>query len=248
MKGFIKFLTILFVFGVGLQWGKVQAGEVKFTFATTNSPKDLSSQAVMKWQKAMKEASKGELDMTFIPGGALGDDKQLLQQLSMNEIQLHVAGPVVVHHLVREYQCMEAEFVYNDEAHGFRVWNGPLGEEVKKKLESQYNITILGVGSRGARHLTSNVPIRKPEDMKGLRSVSPTRFAKKSSKPVGLYPDLSLSLNFTAHFAKVFMMLKRTLYPPFGGINFMRYKNTLTSQVTCGAIGFSVPTKNLWIH
>ena len=169
MKKFIKFLSILFVFGIGLQWGNVQAGEVKFTFATTNSPKDLSSQAVIKWQKAMKEASKGELDMTFIPGGALGDDKQLLQQLSMNEIQLHVAGPVVVHHLVREYQCMEAEFVYNDEAHGFRVWNGPLGEEVKKKLESQYNITILGVGSRGARHLTSNVPIRKPEDMKGIK-------------------------------------------------------------------------------
>lgn len=149
--------------------GAALAGKVKFTFATTNSPKDFSSQAVMRWQKAMKKASNGELDMTFIPGGALGGDKQLLQQLSANEIQLHVAGPVVVHHLVREYQCMEAEFVYKDEAHGFRVWKGPLGKEVSRKLESQYNITIVGVGSRGARNVTSNVPVRKPGDMKGIK-------------------------------------------------------------------------------
>lgn len=149
--------------------GAALAAKVKFTFATTNSPKDFSSQAVMRWQKAMKKASNGDLDMTFIPGGALGGDKQLLQQLSANEVQLHVAGPVVVHHLVREYQCMEAEFVYKDEAHGFRVWTGPLGKEVSRKLESQYNITIVGVGSRGARNVTSNVPVRKPADMKGIK-------------------------------------------------------------------------------
>jgi tripartite ATP-independent transporter DctP family solute receptor len=149
--------------------GIALAGKVKFTFATTNSPKDFSSQAVMRWQKAMKKASNGDLDMTFIPGGALGGDKQLLQQLSSNEIQLHVAGPVVVHHLVREYQCMEAEFVYTDEDHGFRVWTGPLGKEVSKKLEGQYNITIVGVGSRGSRNVTSNVPVRKPEDLKGVK-------------------------------------------------------------------------------
>jgi TRAP-type C4-dicarboxylate transport system substrate-binding protein len=55
--------------------------------------------------------------MQIISGGALGGDKQLLQQLGTNEIQLHVAGPVVVHHLVKEYQCLEAEFVYKDGEH-----------------------------------------------------------------------------------------------------------------------------------
>ena len=169
MRAIFKVLGFLAVLGLLLPLGQVQAAKVKFTFATTNSPKDFSSQAVMRWQKAMKKASNGELDMTFIPGGALGGDKQLLQQLSANEIQLHVAGPVVVHHLVREYQCMEAEFVYKDEAHGFRVWTGPLGKEVSRKLESQYNITIVGVGSRGARNVTSNVPVRKPVDMKGIK-------------------------------------------------------------------------------
>ncbi len=169
MKRLFRMMGILVLAGLLLPAAAVSADTVKFTFATTNGPKDFSSLAMVRWQKAMKEASNGELDMTFIPGGALGGDKQLLQQLSANEIQLHVAGPVIVHHLLREYQCMEAEFVYKDEAHGFRVWNGPLRTELNKKLEKQFNITIIGVGSRGARNVTSNVPVRKPEDMKGIK-------------------------------------------------------------------------------
>lgn len=149
--------------------GHVHAGTVNFTFASTNGPGDFSSQAVVRWQEAMKEASGGELNMTFVPGGALGGDQQLLQQLATNEIQLHTAGPVVVHKLLQDYQCMEAEFVYRNADHGYRVWTGDLGREVSDKLEAQYGITIVGVGLRGARHLTANKPIRQPADLEGVK-------------------------------------------------------------------------------
>jgi tripartite ATP-independent transporter DctP family solute receptor len=107
--------------------------------------------------------------MNFVPGGALGGDKQLLQQLANNEIQMHVAGPVVVHHLARGYQCLEAEYVFIDEAHGKRVWNGAVGAELNAELENKYNISIVGIGSRGARHVTSNNPVRVPGDMSGVK-------------------------------------------------------------------------------
>ena len=147
----------------------VAADEVDFTFATTNGADDFSSQAVVRWQEAMREQSNGELNMTFVTGGALGGDQQLLQQLATNEIQLHVAGPVVVHELLPQYQCMEAEFVYEDEDHGYRVWTGDLGKEVSKALEDQYDISIVAVGLRGARELTANKPIHEPDDLKGVK-------------------------------------------------------------------------------
>jgi tripartite ATP-independent transporter DctP family solute receptor len=146
-----------------------EAQEVRFTLGTTNGPKDTSVLAMERWKEAMYEASGGALDMTIIAGGALGGDDALLQQLATNEIQVHVAGPVVVHHLLREYQCMEAEFVYQDEAHGFRVWTGPLGEEVNRKLAAEHNIRMVGIGSRGARHITANKAIRTPADLQGVK-------------------------------------------------------------------------------
>lgn len=147
----------------------VGAGAVSFTFATTNGATDFSTLAIDRWQKAMSEASNGDLEMEMIIGGALGGDQELLEQLSNNEIQVHVAGPVVVHRLLPQYQCMEAEFVYDDIDHGYRVWTGDLGREVSAALEEEYGITIAGVGLRGARELTSNKPIRVPADLEGVK-------------------------------------------------------------------------------
>lgn len=188
MKRLFKTIGILVLAGLLLPVGAVSAKTVKFTFGTANSPKDFSIIAMTKWQKDMKAASNGELDMNMVTGGALGGDKQLLQQLTANEIQVHIAGPVVVHHLAQEYQCMEAEFVYKDEAHGFRVWNGPLRYELNKKLEKEYNISIVGVGLRGSRNVTSNVPVRKPEDMKGIKIRVTNKLRQSVFKAFGALP------------------------------------------------------------
>jgi TRAP-type C4-dicarboxylate transport system substrate-binding protein len=74
---------------------------------------------------------------------------------------------------------MEAEFVYDDIDHGYKVWTGELGKEVSAKLEEQYGITIAGVGLRGAREVTSNKAIRTPADMEGvkIRVTNPLRSA-----------------------------------------------------------------------
>jgi TRAP-type transport system periplasmic protein len=141
----------------------------KFTLATTNGPQDLSSRAMVRWKEAMQERSKGDLAMEFVSGGALGGDQELLQQLATNEIQAHIAGPVVVHRLLRDYQCLEAEFVYEDEAHGYRVWTGALGKEVSDRLRQRYGVEIVGVGLRGARHVTANRAVREPADLKGVK-------------------------------------------------------------------------------
>ena len=188
MKRLFRIVGILVLVGFLLPVGAVTAKTVKFTFGTTNSPKDFSTIAMTKWQKDMKAASKGELDMNMVTGGALGGDKQLLQQLAANEIQVHIAGPVVVHHLAKEYQCMEAEFVYKDEEHGFRVWNGPLRYELNKILEKEYDISIIGVGLRGSRNVTSNVPIQKPEDMKGIKIRVTNKLRQSVFKEFGALP------------------------------------------------------------
>lgn len=188
MKRLFRIMGILVLVGLLLPVGAVSAKTMKFTFGTTNSPKDFSTIAMTKWQKDMKAASKGELDMNMVTGGALGGDKQLLQQLAANEIQVHIAGPVVVHHLAKEYQCMEAEFVYKNEEHGFRVWNGPLRYELNKILEKEYDISIIGVGLRGSRNVTSNVPIQKPEDMKGIKIRVTNKLRQSVFKEFGALP------------------------------------------------------------
>ena len=145
------------------------AKDIKFTFATTNGVQDLSSRAVVRWKEALEKRSNGQIRIDFVPGGALGGDQELLQQLATNEIQMHVAGPVIVHRLLKEYQCLEAEYVFRDETHGKSVWKGALGQEVSARLKQRYGIEIAAIGGRGARHVTSNKPVREPSDLKGVK-------------------------------------------------------------------------------
>ena len=188
MRTLAKTVGILAALGTLVVSGAASADKVTFTFATSNTTKMLSVQAMQRFADRIKEASNGELDMKIVAGGALGGDKQLLQQLSTNEIQLHSAGPVVVHHLAKPYQCMEAEFVYKDGDHGLRVWNGALGNEVSKFLQDKYDIRIVGVGHRGARNLTSNKPVKVPADMKGMKVRITNKLRQKVFQAFGANP------------------------------------------------------------
>src|SRR3712207_2693441 len=118
------------------------AAQVRFTFATTNGLQDLSSRAILRWKDELEKRSNGQIRMEFSSGGTLGGDQELLQQLATNEVQMHIAGPVVVHRLAKEYQCLEAEYVDKDEQHGVRVWTGPLGKEVSDTLKDRFGIEI----------------------------------------------------------------------------------------------------------
>ena len=188
MKTFVRTVGALALVGLMAPTAPAEAGKVTFTLGTGNSTKMLSVQAMQRWADGMRAASNGELDMKIIAGGALGGDKALLQQLGTNEIQVHIAGPVIVHHLVKEYQCMEAEFVYKDQAHGLRVWNGPLADEVNQILMKKHNIRIVGVGHRGARHLTSKKPVKGPADMSGIKVRITNKLRQKVFKAMGANP------------------------------------------------------------
>ncbi|QIB34632.1 TRAP transporter substrate-binding protein [Ancylobacter pratisalsi] len=145
------------------------AGTVNFTLGTENNSTDFSVQAMHHWKELMAKRSNGELQMTIVDGGALGSGVEVLQQLSNDEIQASISGPTLVHSMAKPYQCMEAEFVYDDADHGYRVWTGKLGKELSDYMTKNYAITITGVGYRGAREVTANRPIREPADMKGLK-------------------------------------------------------------------------------
>ncbi|MCS0502001.1 TRAP transporter substrate-binding protein [Ancylobacter mangrovi] len=145
------------------------AATVNFTLGTENNSSDFSVQAMQHWKKLLADRSNGELQMTIVDGGALGSGVEVLQQLSNDEIQVSISGPTLVHSMAKPYQCMEAEFVYDDADHGYRVWTGKLGKELSDYMTKNYDITISGVGYRGARVVTANKPIREPSDLQGLK-------------------------------------------------------------------------------
>lgn len=139
------------------------------TVATTLGARDVSTQAMEHWAKLLKERSGGKLNMNVIAGGTLGGDREHIQQLSSGEIDINLSSAVAIQHAAPKYQCLEAEYVYENEDHGFRVWRGAVGKEISDTMKKEHGIEIAAVGRRGARHVTANKPILKPADLAGVK-------------------------------------------------------------------------------
>lgn len=139
------------------------------TVATILNQNDVSVQAMEEWNRLLQERTDGEMSLNILAGGTLGGTRELIQQLSSGEVDVNLSSPVVLQFAAPQYQCLEAEYIYESEDQGFAVWRGEIGQEASDAMQENYGIEIAGVGRRGSRNVTANVPVRTPSDLEGLK-------------------------------------------------------------------------------
>lgn len=140
-----------------------------FTVATILNANDVAVQAMKRWDDLLQEETDGRLKLNILAGGTLGGTRELVQQLSSGEIDVNLSSPVVLQEAAPAYQCLEAEYVFRDEDHGFAVWHGDIGQAASDAMHEDYGIQIAAVGRRGSRNVTSNVPVNAPDDLEGVK-------------------------------------------------------------------------------
>ncbi len=120
--------------------------------------------------KKLEAATAGRYQLKMFPGGVLGAEKEMVEQTQVGAIQiarisLGVLGPVVP-----EVNVFNMPFVFRDEAHMRKVIDGPIGDELLKKIsDSPARLVGLGWMDSGSRSLYTKTPVRKMEDLKGQK-------------------------------------------------------------------------------
>lgn len=72
-----------------------------------------------------------------------------------------------------EYSFFDSPFVFRDKDHFMAVWNGELGDAMRREMLESHNLYTLGVMGRGYRHITSNTPIESVDDIAKLTIRTP---------------------------------------------------------------------------
>jgi len=125
--------------------------------------------AATKFKELLEERSDGRIEVAIFPQGQLGGERELVESLIMGTVDITIAcnGPLA--NWVSEFAVFDMPFLFEDLDHAYRVVDGEIGEEWNKKLLEQ-GMKCMGYGANGMADFTNNVkPIRKPEDMKGLK-------------------------------------------------------------------------------
>jgi tripartite ATP-independent transporter DctP family solute receptor len=126
--------------------------------------------AIENLGKKLEAATNGRIKLQMFPGGVLGSEKEIVEQTQVGAIQIARISLGVVGPVVPDVNVFNLPFVFRDEAHMRKVIDGPIGDEMLAKISSSpARLVALGWMDGGTRSVYTKKPVRKPEDLKGLK-------------------------------------------------------------------------------
>jgi len=138
--------------------------------AYTPGPSELLHRAAVRFAERVQQESGGRLSVRLYPGGQLGNERELTEGLKLRCIDLTVTGLAIIGWYAPEYGMFEVPFLWRDYEHLQQVWNGPVGEELRRVMQQRASIRLMQPWFRGPRYLTTTSrKVLCPEDLKGLK-------------------------------------------------------------------------------
>ena len=126
--------------------------------------------AIEHMGEKLAKATDGEISMKVFPGGVLGGEKEAIEQVQINAIQLTRVSLGVIGPVVADVNVFNMPFVFRDSAHMRKVIDGEIGQEILDRITaSEHGLVGLAWMDAGSRNFYSKSPIRSLDDLKGKK-------------------------------------------------------------------------------
>ena len=162
---------------------------IKFSHVVAvDTPKGLASEY---FKKLVEERSNGRIKIEVYPNSQLYKDKEELEALQLGAVQMLAPslakfGPLGA----REFEVFDLPYLFDDYKELHRVTQGPIGQQLMKKLESK-GILGLAFWDNGFKELSANKPLRKPDDLKGLKMrIQSSKVLDSQMRALGAIPQV----------------------------------------------------------
>src|SRR2546428_8269478 len=129
-------------------------------------------EAVVAMGKKLEAAADGRISIQMFPSMQLGGEKEMIEQAQVGALQIARISVGPMGPLVPEFDVFNLPFVFRDGAHMEKVIDGPIGDELLKKLSDHPTGALIGLCwmNAGTRNVyNSKKPIRSIDDLKGLK-------------------------------------------------------------------------------
>ena len=115
------------------------------------------------------EYSEGKMRIDVYPSQQLGTERELLELLQIGSVDITKVSSSVIEGFDPIYKVFSVPFLFADEEHRYRVWDGEVGREL---LDAGERIRLMGLTyyDAGTRSFyTKDRAIHHPDDLTGLR-------------------------------------------------------------------------------
>jgi len=171
MKKFSLFVALMSMCALMVSGAQAQTAAqpivIKFSHVVAiDTPK---GKAAEFFKKLAEERTNGRVKVEVYANSALYKDKEEMEALQLGAVQMLAPslakfGPLGV----KEFEVFDVPYILQDYEALHKVTAGPVGAKLLKLLEPK-GILGLGYWDNGFKVMSANKPIKRPEDMKGMK-------------------------------------------------------------------------------
>ena len=139
----------------------------------------------------VERKSNNRIKVELIWGGALGSPSDRMKQVMMGQIQGADTAEGPLAQVFKPVQVFSIPYLFENEAQAWRVFDGPLVQEMNELLRQKTGLRILHWWESGGfkQWTNSKQPVKTPADMKGLKlRVMPSPVFQKLVSSLGGSP------------------------------------------------------------
>ncbi|MFZ5754108.1 MAG: TRAP transporter substrate-binding protein, partial [Bacillota bacterium] len=145
---------------------------IKLVLAHSATPENSLSITYDKFAELVKQKSNGKLIIEVHGSGKLAGDQTAVDGVKMGTIDMGSSASNNMAAYTSAFLFADLPYIFNSIESSHKVWWGPIGEELKQKVEKDINAKVLFYVDTGGgfRVITNNQKVVKtPDDLKGMK-------------------------------------------------------------------------------
>ncbi|MGO3057294.1 MAG: TRAP transporter substrate-binding protein [Halomonas sp.] len=144
------------------------AADYTLRFGHLANEQNIWHQAAEKFKEEVEANSDGRIEVRLYPSEQLGNEMDVINSIQLGTADMTITGESL-QNWAPKAAMMAVPYAFRDSEHLHAVVNGEVGAEIEEQIIERTNLVPLAWFERGPRELTSNRPIRTPDDLDGLR-------------------------------------------------------------------------------
>lgn len=126
-------------------------------------------QSISEFAKRVEEKTGGSVKIQIFPNGVLGDERQVLEQLQSGGVDITKVSAGALENFAPEYAVFSLPYLFSDEEHFYKSMESEAIEKLYQSTKDKGFIGLTFYDSGSRNFYTKDRPIKKPEDLKGLK-------------------------------------------------------------------------------
>lgn len=160
-------MLLLLLAAVLLRCSSVEEAEYHFRVSLWANEEHTWYKAFLHFGELLEERSAGRMKLEVYPSEQLAKEIESIRLIQAEVIEMTVTASLLSNWVEIAAFC-ELPFLLRDSTDKNALLYGPLGEQIQEEILTKTGLRPVAVFERGPRHLTSNRPIRHPDELQGL--------------------------------------------------------------------------------